>query len=376
MKMQYRKFSDGFDISALGCGTMRLPCLANGEVDYDAAMGMIRYAVDKGINYFDCAWFYHGEHSERCLGKALKGGYREKVRIADKLPIWECKTSDDVRRVFDIQMSRLDVDHIDYYLIHSLDPNNWANAQRVDALNEMEKLKQEGLIGNIGFSFHAEHALFREIIDSYNWAMCMIQYNIIDIDFQAGNKGLKYAHSKGIPVVIMEPLKGSALVNPPPLIREAYPQSELGMSYADIALKFLANHKEIACVLSGMSNKSHVDANMAAVASTPIGSLSPKLKEIIKGMQDIYGRISNIPCTKCKYCLPCPQNVAIDTVFEIYNSAYGFGSYGNHRGEYRNTLTSKGQDVSRCNKCGKCAKHCPQGIDIIAKLHEAHSVLG
>jgi len=376
MDIQRRNFGRSFDVSALSFGGMRLPCKENGEVDYPAAVDLIRYAIDSGINYVDTAWFYHGEHSERAIGQALKSGYREKVKLADKLPPWDVKTASDMQRIFDIQRSRLDTDYIDYYLIHALDAGNLIIAQKFGMIDFLEKLKSQGKIKNIGFSFHGDLPTFKKIIDMYKWSMCMIQYNLIDVDFQAGAEGLRYAYSKGIPVVIMEPLKGSALVNPPPPIIEAYPVSKIGCSYSDIALKFLADQKEVASILSGMTTKEHVDQNLKAVNATKPGNLTAAEREIIKGMQHIYANISNIPCSSCKYCLPCPQNVAINTIFEIYNSAYGFGSYGNHRAEYRNKLTKKGLDAAKCNKCGKCMKHCPQDIDIIAKLAAAHKVLG
>jgi len=376
MTIQKRKFGPNFNISTLALGTMRLPCKNNGEVDYPAAIDMIRYAIDNGINYIDCAWFYHGEHSELVTGQALKNGFRNKVKLADKLPPWEVKIASDMERIFDTQRKRLDTDYIDYYLIHALDKGNLAIAQKFKMLEFMQKLKAQGKIKNIGFSFHGDLPVFKQIIDMFDWNMCMIQYNLIDVDFQAGAEGLQYAYSKGVPVIIMEPLKGSALVNPPPPVADAYPPSQIGCSYSDIALKFLADQKEVSSILSGMTTKEHIDQNLKAVNSTKPGSLTGKEREIIKGMQHIYANISSIPCSGCKYCLPCPQNIAINTVFEIYNSAYGVGSYGNHRAEYRNKLTNNGFDASKCNKCGKCIKHCPQGIDIITKLADAHKVLG
>ncbi|MCL2370851.1 MAG: aldo/keto reductase, partial [Firmicutes bacterium] len=318
---------------------------------------------------------YHGEHSELVTGQALKNGYRDKTKIADKLPMWECKTTADMERIFDTQRKRLDTDRIDYYLIHALDTGNLASAKKFGAIDFLEKLKAQGKIGHIGFSFHDELPLFKEIIDMYKWEMCMIQYNLIDVNFQAGVEGLRYAHSKGIPVMIMEPLKGSALVNPPLPIIDAYPVSKLGYGYPDIALKFLADQPEVASILSGMTTREHIDQNLKAINSTKPNSLTVAEHKIIKGMQDIYKGISNIPCSDCKYCLPCPQKVAINKVFEIYNSAYGFGGYGNHRAAYRNELINKGTDASKCNACKKCLKLCPQGIDIITKLSEAHKVL-
>ena len=374
MKMQYRKFGKDFDVSLLSMGNMRLPCKGD-EVDYDAAIDLIRYAIDSGINYVDTAYFYHGEHSERCVGRALKDGYRAKVKLADKLPPWECNTKADMERIFNTQLERLGVDYIDYYLLHGLDKNNWARVKEWDMIAFMEKLKSKGLIKHIGFSFHCELLLFKEIIDAYPWALSMIQYNLIDVDFQAGLEGLRYSYDRGIPVVIMEPLKGSALVNPPPAVKEVYPPEATGMSYVEAALKFLADQKEVGTILSGMSSRAQVDQNLKAVNSTPAGSLTPKQREAIRGMQEIYSKISNIPCSACKYCLPCPKGVAIDKIFAIYNSAYGFGGYGNHRFEYR-MLKEKGADVSKCNACGKCTKLCPQGIDVVAKLKDAHNVLG
>ncbi|MGB2823232.1 MAG: aldo/keto reductase, partial [Phycisphaerae bacterium] len=319
--MKYRRFgSTGEEVSALGSGTMRLP-VKGGEKDVDesAAIEMIRYAIDSGVNYVDTAWPYHGGNSEVVTGKALRDGYREKVRLATKLPVWEVHGIEDCDRIFEQQLGRLQDEYIDYYLLHCLSRERWAEMQRLGVLEWLEGLRADGRIGRTGFSFHDSFDAFKEIVDAYDWPVCQIQYNYVCEDVQAGTEGLEYAAAKGLAVVIMEPLFGGTLASPPEQVGAIWRQA--GADPVDTALQWLWSKPEVSLVLSGMSTLEQVERNVASACRSGVGSLGKEGLDLVARVQAEYRELSPIPCTKCGYCMPCPNGVDIPRNIELYNNS-------------------------------------------------------
>lgn len=362
--MQYRKFGSlDFEVSALGFGAMRMPTLPDSEkVDEKKALEMIHYAFDHGVNYIDTAYPYHGGQSEEIVGKALKG-YREKVKLATKLPTWLVEKKEDMDRLLNEQLEKLDVEQIDFYLLHALNKEKWNNMLSHDVFNWVEKVQKQGKIKHIGFSFHDEYPLFEEIVDAYDkWVFTQIQYNYMDINFQAGAKGMKYAHDKGLAVIVMEPLKGGKLTGRvPESVQNVFDQSDTERSAADWALQWLWDQKEVSLVLSGMSTMQHVKENVESAANSGIDSLSEKDKDIIKKAQAEYKKLIPIPCTKCKYCMPCPNGVDIPGNFDVYNELKMFGDMKNAKRAYKKLEEAQ---AGKCIECGKCEPLCPQNIKI------------
>ena len=378
--MQFRKFgSTGWDVSALGFGAMRLPILEgdSGKIDEPLATAMIRRAIDAGVNYIDTAWGYHREQSERFLGRVLKDGYRDRVRLATKLPSWLVDTSADFDRFLEAQLERLDVDHLDVYLLHSMNANNWEKYQKLDVFSWAEKKMAEGLFHHLGFSFHDTYDVFENIVRGYdNWAMAQIQYNYIDIDYQAGMKGLKLAADRGMAVVAMEPLRGGQIaVNPPPLpVAEIWAQSERDWSPVAWALNWLWDQPEVSLVLSGMSAMEHVEENLLLAADAAVGKLTDEDHALVSQARETYVLLKPIPCTQCEYCLPCPNGVDIPRVFAIYNDAVAFDAWDSGYRAY-NLFTKPEVRADNCIECGECEAVCPQNIEIIEWLATAHRKL-
>jgi len=378
--MQYRQVpKNGDQLSALGFGAMRLPT-KRGRIDEDRATRQIRYAIDKGVNYVDTAVPYHGGESERFLGRALSGGYREKVKLATKLPPWSVKTREDMDRILDIQLKKLQTDRIDYYLLHSLEAGQWKRLQDLGVLKFLESAKAAGKIRNAGFSFHGDRRTFREIIDAYDWIFCQIQYNFLDETNQAGTEGLRYAASKNIAVMVMEPLRGGMLAGKlPKEVREIYDRAEMRRSAAAWALRWVWNHPEVTVVLSGMNDENHIAENLKTCEDALPGSMTAVELATIEAVAGTYRRLLKVGCTGCAYCMPCPFGVNIPQCFFLYND-YSMG--GNHlmtRGLYGMGLMGgmgPRADASLCRSCGKCAKACPQKIAIPDELKKVRSTLG
>jgi predicted aldo/keto reductase-like oxidoreductase len=363
--------------SALGFGAMRLPTIDGdpGKIDEAEATRMVRYAIDQGVNYVDTAYSYHQETSEPFLGQALQDGYRERIRLATKLPSWKVEGPEDFDRYLDEQLERLRTEHIDFYLLHSLNAGSWAKIRDLGVLRWAEGALADGRIGHLGFSFHDKYEVFKEIVDaSDTWTFCQIQYNFMDVDYQAGTRGLEYAASNGLAVVVMEPLRGGLLArNIPPAVQELWDGAPRKRSPADWALQWVWNHPEVSVVLSGMSTMEQVEQNVASAGESGAGTLTHEELELVGRVRDKYRELGRIPCTDCQYCLPCPNGVNIPRVFEIYNDAKIYGDEQSSRISY--AWLDEGQRADLCEQCGECLEKCPQQIEIPDWLSKAHELL-
>ena len=376
--MQYRSFGQlDWKPSALGFGAMRLPTLDNdsGKIDEPQAIKMIRTAIDAGVNYVDTAWPYHKEQSEPLVGRALQDGYRDKVKLATKMPSWLIKEYADFDKHLDIQLERLQTDHIDFYLLHALNKTYWPNLRDLGVFDWAKKAIASGRIRYLGFSFHDDLALFKEIVDAHDWTFCQIMYNYMDTEFQAGREGLHYAANKGMAVIVMEPLRGGSLTRQAPLpVADLWASAPNQRSQADWALQWLWDQPEVSLLLSGMSEMAHVDENIASAANSGIGTLSAEEKALVEQVSKAYRSLSPIPCTDCKYCMPCPSGVNIPRIFSIYNA---YKMYGDEAGAKRsyNQYTQPENRADQCVECGQCEQACPQQIKIIDWLKTAHAFL-
>ncbi len=370
--MKYRTLGKNkTSVSALGFGAMRLPTTGReAEVDEPAAIEMIRCAVDSGVNYIDTAYVYHGGNSEVVIGKALAGGYREKVAVATKLPIWHVASLADCDRLFQEQLTRLQTDHIDFYLLHCLQKKSWSKMRDIGVLEWAEHVQRSGRIGELGFSFHDGYEAFVDIVNGFDWSLCQIQYNYVNEDVQAGTQGLKYAAAKGLGVVIMEPLFGGTLANPPESIQDIWGSIDPQRSPVDLALRWLWNKPEVSLVLSGMSTLEQVQQNVESASRSGIGLLNQQEMDLIARAQEAYKALSPIPCTKCGYCLPCPNGVNIPNNFELYNHATLFK--GSSAVLCRNLYhsLSETERASACLDCGTCEEKCPQQIPVGTMLRQ------
>jgi hypothetical protein len=381
--MKYRPFGKlDWGASVLGFGAMRLPVIDNqaGHIDEAEAEKMIRYAIDCGVNYVDTAYPYHEGRSEPFLGRVLKQGYREKVKLATKQPTWYIKKAEDFDRYLDEQLARLQTEHIDFYLLHGLNHRYWPILRDMGVLKWAEGAMVDGRIHYLGFSFHDDFPVFKEIIDGYdNWTFCQIQYNYMDIEYQAGTQGLEYAADKGLAVVIMEPLRGGQLAkNPPEEVTRLWASAPQVRTPADWALQWVWNHAEVSVVLSGMSAMQHVEENLASAdrASEP-GTLAPEDLRIVDQVRETYRKLRPIPCTSCKYCMPCPNGVNISRTFELYNDAHTYGDLRRARFLYHGPFGLRpAERADNCVECGECQEVCPQEIPIIEWLAKAHELLG
>ena len=371
--MQYRNFKKtGEELSLLGVGTMRLPLLESGEIDEDQAIAMIRKAIDSGVNYVDTAYMYHDGLSEVVTGKALKDGYREKVFLADKMPAWYAKSPEDVATIFEEQLKRLDVDSIDMYLVHNISAPIWKLVQKHNVLPFLEEQKAKGRIKHIGFSFHDELPLFKEVVDSYDWDFCQIQLNYMDAEFQAGVEGLKYAAGKGLSVIIMEPLKGGKITDSiPESIQQMWDSAEIRRTPVEWAFKWVANFPEVTTILSGMSNMAQLEDNIRIFGDLKANSLTEKEEAIIKNVADQYNSLIQYSCTACKYCLPCTVKINIPGVISYYNDWFLFGQNPKIREDYL-TWNGPGRRAEDCTDCKVCESKCPQGLPISDIMRQAY----
>ncbi|MDD6037444.1 MAG: aldo/keto reductase [bacterium] len=368
--MQYRKNQkNGDELSVLGYGCLRYT-KKGGSIDQEKAEKEMALAIERGVNYFDTAYTYGG--SEACLGKFLKKyGYRDRVKIATKLPHYYIKKLDDMERYFAEELERLQTDYIDYYLMHMLnDPATWQRLTDLGIRDWIAEKKEKGIIKNIGFSFHGGTAQFKELIDSYDWDFCQIQYNYMDEYNQAGREGLEYAHDHGIPVIIMEPLRGGRLVNqlPPDAVSE-FKKADANRSPAEWGLRWIWNHKQVNVILSGMNDVAQVEENCRIASLAQIGDFGDKEMELFERVKTAINASVKVGCTGCGYCMPCPQGVDIPTSFSCYNRSYTDGWFTGLKTYYQCTSLRKNKTIaSKCVGCGKCEKHCPQKIQIREEL--------
>jgi predicted aldo/keto reductase-like oxidoreductase len=370
--VQYRPFGKlDWRVSALGFGVMRLPIIGQdrGNIDEAEAIRMIRYAIDHGVNYIDTAYPYHNGQSEVLVGKVLQDGYREKVRLATKMPIRLLKSEEDLDRIFTEQLHKLQTDHIDFYLFHGLRQATWSKVQEFNVLRWAEKEIANGRIRYLGFSFHDTCELFKEIIDGYDgWTFCQIQYNYVDVDYQAGMKGLKYAASKGLAVVVMEPIQGGNLsVKPSEEIQAIWDEAEIQRTPAEWALQWVWNQPEVSLALSGMSTMKQVVENVRSASRSGTGTLTDVELSLISRVRKKYLEYGFIGCTGCRYCLPCPEGVAIPDILALYNEYYTKRGNLSARQEliakYLETMPPETR-AELCAKCGACEEQCPQQIPI------------
>lgn len=363
MKVEYRVFP-GTDriVSTLGYGCMRLPVKAeeNNPIDRPEAIRLIRYAIDHGLTYVDTAYGYHGGESEVVVGQALKDGYREKVTLTTKLPLWKVEKTEDMERLLDEQLGRLEVDHVDFYLAHAVNKNTFEKVRALGLFQFLDDMKAKGKIRYAGFSFHDNAEVFREVIDSYPWSLAQVQMNILDENNQATMKGIEYAASKGIGIVIMEPLRGGALArNVPENIAALYDAMPVKRTPVEWAFRYLYNRPEIITILSGMSSFEQVRQNLETFKEATAGCCDETEKQLFRDVRAAYEARIRVGCTGCEYCQPCPNGVEIPKVFRAYDNASVINDVSHFFRRYLET-----RDALKCLECGACEQLCPQHIHI------------
>jgi len=364
---------------------MRLPILngsgsgadifdPNKGIDEEETIKMIRYAIDQGVNYFDTAYPYHNGESEPILGRAVQG-YRDKVVIATKLPVWLVKEKKDLEKFLDEQLKRLETNYLDVYLLHGLNRQVWPSMLQLKVFEFLNQIQADGRVRHVGFSFHDDVKIFKEIVDSYDWKLCQIQYNFFDENHQAGKEGLTYAASKGLGVVVMEPLRGGKLADRMPgEIQAIWESAEKKRTPAEWALRWVWNHPEVSTALSGVSTMGQIMENVRVANEGKPNSLSDKELSIIGQVKEAYRRMLKIDCTGCAYCMPCETGVNIPLNFSLYNDLFMFKDAEINLLLY-NEMLSPEQRASACTECGKCEEQCPQHLQIQEELKVVHRAL-
>ena len=384
--MLYRKLGkSGCEVSILGFGCMRLP-IENGSqedvdrfdpakaIDEEMATRLVHYAMEQGVNYFDTGYPYHSGKSEPFLGRAVQG-HREKVLIATKLPAWMVQGRDDFDKFLNEQLQRLNTKYVDFYLLHGLGRKTWSAMKELGALRFLDKILADGRARLVGFSFHDDVRIFKEIVDAYDWTLGQIQYNFLDRNYQAGREGLEYAASKGLGLVIMEPLRGGRLAGKVPQeIQAFWDSASKKRSPAEWALRWVWNHPEVSTALSGMNSMDQLKENLKIAGEARPNSLSPEELALIDRVTEAYKEMLKIDCTACAYCMPCPQGVNIPQNFRLYNDLYMFEDPEIDFLLY-NRMLSPEQRASNCIECGECEEVCPQQLKIMEELKKVHSAL-
>ena len=368
--MQYRlDKKSGNKLSAIGMGCMRLPG-ALGRIDLQKSETLIMEAVGQGINFFDTAFLYPG--NEAALGYVLdKNKIREKVYIATKLPHQKCSSYEDFDKYFNIQLTRLKTGYVDYYFMHNMAKHDdWIRLCEIGIEKWIQEKKAQGKIKSTGFSFHGAKYAFAALADAYDWDFCMIQYNYINTNYQAGAAGLKYAHSRGISVFVMEPLLGGQLAKGlPDAAVKLFRQSDPSASPASWALRWLWNQPEVTLVLSGMNDIAQIAENAALAEKSQAGGMTQDELLTVNKAAQVFSAAYKIPCTGCNYCLPCPAKINIPDSFMAYNTSYAVSRIrGIHQYATTSGMFSPAFSAADCIKCGKCEKACPQGIAIMERL--------
>jgi uncharacterized protein len=373
--MLYRRVpKNGDKLSILGYGCMRFPTRMN-AINKELAERQLYSAIDNGVNYLDTAAPYHNGKSEPFLGSVLsKNGYRNKVKLATKLPHWSTPSKEEMDKALDLQLGKLQTDRIDYYLIHNLNGASWETAKQNDVIGFLDGALSSGKIINAGFSYHGAADDFPVVVDDYDWTFCQIQYNFLDTQNQAGTKGLKYAASKNLAVIIMEPLRGGNLAKtPPPEVQKIWDTAAQKRPPVEWALRWIWNHPEVTVVLSGMNDDNHIRENLRIASEAEPNSLSEKELSLVAQVTETFQKVMKVGCTGCQYCMPCPAGVNIPACFEQYNSRHGFKDKMArffYLGMQGGVMTEKPALASQCVNCGECVKKCPQNLPIPELLVE------
>ena len=375
--MKYRTFGKlGIRGSAFGLGCMRFNGAASGDstIDEEKAISLIRRAIDGGVTYLDTAYVYLDRTSEIVVGKALQDGYRDRVTIATKMPLHAVNNRADMEALLAEELKKLQTDHIDFYLMHGIDLKGWEKFKAIGAPQFFDDMKREGKIRYKCFSFHGSYEDFEKIITDYDWDMVQIQYNFMDVDNQAGTKGLQLAGKLGIPVVIMEGLLGGRLANAPENVQALYDAFPVKRSPVEWAFRWLCNHPEVACVLSGCNETEQVDDNLRIFDSVEAGIMPQEELDLMDNVRKAYISRTKIGCTGCRYCMPCPADVNIPGVFSIWNNMSLYGIDPKKDWNMRNII-QKNQTPENCLECGSCESACPQNLNIIESLKTAWAEL-
>ncbi len=378
--MNKRKLKNtNIEVSTLGFGAMRLPLLDpkdNSSIDEKEAFKMIRYAIDNGVNYIDTAYPYHGGRSEIFIGKVLKDGYREKVYLTTKLPCGNIKCYEDFSKIFEEQLKKLDVKYFDIYLLHAMNKKSWSKVHKLGVLDFLDGLKEQGKIKQVGFSFHDNYEVFTEIIDSYDWDVCQIQFNYFDSE---AKDMLDYATDKGINVIVMEPLRGGALVNDlPEEITALFNNATTKRSPAEWGFRWVYNHEKVKLILSGMSTMEQVVENLNTFDKATANSMTEEEKVMMEQVTKIFKDKILVPCTSCQYCMPCPHGVRIPLMFATYNNYSMFGKSDKYKNQYQE-WAKKDKDrftADVCVGCRICEEKCPQNIIISERMVDIVKELG
>ena len=374
--MQYRKDKYGNDISTLGFGCMRFK-RKNGSIDMEEAERELLAAIDAGINYFDTAYIYPG--SEVAVGEIFaKNAVREKIKIATKLPHYLIKTREQMEKIFQEHLTRLQTDYIDYYLMHMLtDVKTWEKLKKLGILEFIEEKKRSGAIRQVGFSYHGNTENFCKLVDAYDWDFCQIQYNYLDEHTQAGRRGLQYAHEKGLPVIIMEPLRGGKLVNNlPQAALDEFAAHPVPGTPAQWSLRWLWDQPEVTCILSGMNSMEMLQENIQTASESKVGMLTDEDQAMIARVLSAINAKMKVPCTGCSYCMPCPKGVDIPGTFAAYNRCYSESKFAGLKEHFMCSAARKVEtSAHQCVECGKCEAHCPQHIEIRKQLRAASKEL-
>lgn len=373
--MKYRIFpKTGDPISLLGLGTMRMPSHGDGKLDHQESVRLIQRAIDLGVNYVDTAYMYHDGESEIVVGKALKEGYREKVFLADKMPVWLAKDEKEMKELFEEQFRRLNVEGIDFYLVHNITVPIWKRAKKYGLMNFLEEQQKKGRIRHVGFSFHDDVGFFEEVLKEYPWDFCQIQLNYMDRDFQAGVKGLKMAKEMGIPTMVMEPLKGGKLTDRvPDSVKRLWEGAQVKRTPAEWALRWVADFPEVVTILSGVHTMEQLEENIKILSEAEPNTLTEKEKRVIERVAAEYNQLIEYACTGCKYCLPCPVKLDIPTVIDLLNQHRLYEGNEKVQQDY-DLWFGQERRASACVSCGQCEEKCPQSLPIIQIMKKASAI--
>jgi predicted aldo/keto reductase-like oxidoreductase len=366
--MKYRRFGKlNWHASILGFGAMRLPVIGGDfrKIDETQSIEMLRHAIDNGVNYVDTAYTYHMGTSETVVGKALRGDYQEKVKVATKMPCWLINSQQDMDKYLDEQLARLGIDKLDFYLLHGLNNERWEKLSKLDACGWAEKKMDQGKFDHLGFSFHDSLQTFQKILDSYgNWTLCQILYNYMDANYEAGKEGLEYAASKEMAVIVMEPIAGGRLAMPlSDEIQAIWDKAKTKRTPSSWALLWVWNHPEVTVVLSGMSALAQVKENLETASIAEPGILSKEELRLYKQVASKYRRLGFVKCSACRYCQPCPNGVDVPTIISFYNEYFMKNRAESVKREYMEKVKPQSR-AKMCKRCGKCEELCPQHLPI------------